>query len=182
MPPLTRPPAGHVPARVFLDTSILQTLLRYGEQVYECVSLREEDRLHQMPQGPEHLRALGRFMRLAERGSFQFMISEGSLDEVAAAADPTFLQWAYDVLGHTEVGLSEDPPRAEVAQRSVEVDHPSFGYLGRGDRRLISEALALDSDTFLTMERRLTQNGSHLWQRLGIWVTQPIPLWDAVGG
>jgi len=48
------------------------------------------------------------------------------------------------------------------------LDGNSFGYLGAGDRALIKDAVLLDCDAFLTMEKRLPKNAGHIKRELGL--------------
>jgi hypothetical protein len=53
----------------------------------------------------------------------------------------------------------------------------SFGYLSAKDGRLLQDALNLECDAFLTMDRKLTRNAAHLEPAVGIKVLRPSGYW-----
>jgi len=168
-----------LPRRIFLDSSTLQTLLTYGEFVWENIEPSDIDRIRSVPNGIQNLDALRNIFFVNQRAGFEFALSENSLSEVAARKDSRYLQWAYDVLDHwlicLEEGASISGKRANLA---AELDGNSFGYLGAGDRLLIKDAILLECDAFLTMEQRLPKNASHIQRELGLQILTPIQYWD----
>jgi hypothetical protein len=61
---------------------------------------------------------------------------------------------------------------------SAKLSEKHFGYLSTKDAYLIRDAVLLECDVFLTMERKLPRNSAHIEQELGIKVLQPIGYWD----
>ena len=57
------------------------------------------------------------------------------------------------------------------------IDSSSYGYLGEGDRALLRDAIALECDTFLTMENKLPKNAGHIERTLGLRVLSPTEMW-----
>jgi hypothetical protein len=117
--------------------------------------------------------ALRGVMAFAARDAFEFVLSENSLAEVSAAADAPFLQWAYDVSDHSRACLDAGPPTGVGASRAAKLDAGACDYLSAKDARLLRDAVMLDCDTFLTIERRLPRNAAHLSRILGIEVLRP---------
>ncbi len=168
------------PQRIFLDSSILQTLQDYGGFLYENEPLEENDNLYHDMKGLPKLEALRSIMRITERAPFEFAISNHSFDEVAAKNDKQYLQWAYDVLDHwlsCEAELSNNPEKTE---KITKIDTLSYGYLSIGDKNLIKDAIKYECDVFLTMENRLPKNADHIEKTLGIRVLSPIELWKLI--
>lgn len=64
-----------IPQRVFLDSTILQTLLRYGGFLYENEPVDAADKIWQNPHGMANLEALRDIMHVNERAQFQFALS-----------------------------------------------------------------------------------------------------------
>jgi hypothetical protein len=149
-----------IPQRIFLDSSLLQTLQTYGEFLYENQELSPEDRIHRDSQDVAKVTALRWIMQVAERAPFQFALSDNSFAEVERRGDHHYLQWAYDVLDHWRTCLDESgEPRADpVALANIE--SASMNYLGVGDRALLKDAVLLECDTFLTMENN-EERGPH---------------------
>jgi hypothetical protein len=168
-----------LPRRVFLDSSTLQTIRDYGGYVWENEALSPHDRIFRVPNGIENLEALRKIFFINQRAGFEFALSENSLIEAAAKDDYGHLQWAYDVLDHWLVCMSEGGgPSAASLSKAQRVNTKAFGYLGAGDRALIGDAVAFRCDAFLTMERRLPKNAPHIQRELGLHVLTPIQHWD----
>lgn len=170
-----------LPGRVFLDSSVLQWLLVYGEFVFENVEPPPEARVHRMPDGMDELEALRSICFVARRAAFEFALSGASLEEVAAAARvPGYLGWAYEMLYYWEdllAGYDGDAFTGSGRVLAPALDGPAFGYLGRKDRRLVRDAVELECDAFLTMERRLPKNAAHIERVVGIRVLRPSQWW-----
>lgn len=168
------------PSRIFLDSSTLQTLEQYGAFIWDGEEISSEDRIRAIPNGTDNLQALRNIFFINNRANFEFALSKNSLIEVAAKNDKKYLQWAYEVLDHwqTSLDLFENKPtdnsRSTMAEK---LDNPSFGYLGTGDKRLIQDAILLECDGFLTMERKLPRNAVCIKRELGIHVLTPILYW-----
>lgn len=168
------------PLRVFLDSSVLQAMLRYGEYLYDGGAIEANDQIHRDPLGVAKLEALRAIMQVGYRAPFQFALSSNSFAEVRQSQDHAYLRWALDVLDHWNACLAESDapsPKPAALQALASGVH---GYLGEGDRRLIEDALNFDCDTFLTMENKLPKNRAHLQQTLGIRVETPVMVWSRV--
>lgn len=169
------------PHRIYLDTSVLQTIEQCSLPVWEGHALDPLSTVaRKLRNAAEDIDALYSFFRVAERGAFQFIVSDATVAEVARSAKNSLLRWVLDVRQHSEICLAEEPPAPEASERAQMIDGSAFGYLGGGDRQLLREAMSLECDTFLTMERRLPKNAVHLRAKLGIVVVRPPELWAIV--
>jgi hypothetical protein len=170
-----------IPTRIFLDSSTLQTLQTYGEFIWENCEVREDDRIRRVTDGLENLEALRSIFIINNRAQFEFALSDNSFIEVRDRGNHSYLQWAYDVLDHWQACLdsyAEAPFTDQGARLATRLDGTSFGYLGNKDRLLIQDAVRLECDAFLTMERRLPRNAAHIQRELGIRILTPIQLWE----
>ena len=61
-----------IPRRIFLDSSVLQTLQTYGGFLYESEPLSPRDRIYRDPKGVAKLKALRWIMQVAERAPDPF--------------------------------------------------------------------------------------------------------------
>jgi hypothetical protein len=167
------------PFRIFLDSNALQALHDYGEVIFDGGTFAKAGR-----SGADEgdVLALRGLMLFAQRGTFEFALSANSLREVEASGDPRYLRWAYDVLDHWEACLRESPASLDgsAARRVRDVASGRFGYLGRKDALLIQDAVLLECDTFLTVERALPRNAGHLRRELGLEVLRPPEVWEVM--
>src|ERR1041385_9160273 len=115
-----------LPQRIFLDSSTLQTLHDYGSYFYENESLSDSDPIRRDKQGNQKLEALRQIMAVAERAPFQFALSKNSFAEVARAGSKSYLQWAYDVLDHWLVCVSESGAPQPPSGLLAKLQSPSF--------------------------------------------------------
>lgn len=179
---LGRPPVRSrfedIPRRIFLDSSALQTLQTYGGFVYENEPLSPDDHILQDPKGAAKLDALRFIMQVAERAPFEFALSANSFVEVQRKGDSSYLQWAYDVLDHWLACLEESKKPCGDSKALAAIESHAYDYLGRGDRALLKDAIALECDAFLTMENKLPKSACHVERALRIRVLSPIGMWD----
>lgn len=169
-----------LPRRLFLDTSTLQTLMDYGETVFEGIEPPLSDRAHQMPSFLCDVEALRKIFLVNERAMFDIVISDNTLHEVAEKGDNAYLRWALDVLDHWHVRIEEYAGGAFGRQGlilSTRLDDQRYGYLSAKDKRLIRDAVALECDAFLTMEKRLARNSEDIERQLELKVLRPPDYW-----
>ena len=170
-----------LPKRIFVDSSTLQTLQVYGEFVYENVEPAEDDRIHSIPQGYEELDALRAIFFVGKRAPFELALSRHSFEEVAEKRDQDYLRWAEEVLAYWEACLANyeagDAFSGAGLSLASLLDGRSFGYLSAKDRALLKDALTLECDAFLTLDRKLAKNSGHLYRTTGLRVLLPSHLW-----
>jgi hypothetical protein len=164
-----------IPRRIFLDSSCLQTLQDYGPTVFENEEVPLSDRIRSIPEGIANLEALRRIFLVGQRAPFEFALSPNSLSEVADKRDSRYLQWAFDVLNHWQASIDASGLPSPPSSRRF--TNAQFGYLSRKDALLLDDALAYGCDSFLTMERRLPRNASHILISSGLRVLTPLGLW-----
>lgn len=64
--------------------------------------------------------------------------------------------------------------------KAFELNTSRFGYLSAKDRLLLQDALSLECDAFLTLDRRLAKNSKHISREVGLQVFLPAQLWGVL--
>jgi hypothetical protein len=88
---------------------------------------------------------------------FDFVLSRGSLDEVAAKGDASYTpgRSTSSTTGSSVSQKYEGTAFAGTGDASAaQADAASLGYLSVKDKHLLRDALALECDGFLTMEEK----------------------------
>lgn len=171
-----------LPRRLYLDSSTLQTLDRYGEFVWENVEPPDDDRCWQTPQLLEDLQALRLIFRINERAMFDIVVTRAALEEVAAKKDGAYLRWVRDVAAHWQDSLDEQGDGAfDGSGRELILAEPRFGYLSRKDKRLLQDAIAVECSAFVTMEKRLPKTARHFEAATGLKLLRPPELATMLG-
>jgi hypothetical protein len=167
-----------LPRRIFLDSCTVQTLGRYGRFIYDGESIETGDRIFSIPNGIENVAALRNICMVACRAQFQWIVSNSSFREAQAKLDPDHLHWFWEIARCAEPYLEASRPKRKSNALGMRVNEPTFGYLGEGDRRLLQDAIQLQCDSFLTVERRLPQSRVHIETQLDIRLLTPISYWQ----
>lgn len=171
-----------VPGRLFLDSSTLQTLQDYGEFIYDGAEIPQDDRIWSIPDGFENVDALQQIMFVGKRMAFEFVISAHSLCEVVDRGSHGYVQWAFEILDYWQRCLAtydqQSPPFSRHgAALAGKMTKRRFGYLSRKDAELIRDALILECEAFLTMDKKLIKNAPHIDRALGLKVLAPLDYW-----
>ena len=182
--PPTTEQFSKLPKRLFLDSSTLQAMHSYGEFIYDGGDIAPWDRLWAVTNGPENIRALREIMFVGKRATYELVLSSHSLEEVAQRRSAAYLQWAFDIVEYWESLLAVYRESGVPAFRghgiftALELASPSFGYLSNKDRLLLSDALELECDAFITMDRKLLRNVAHFESRAPMRILEPVAYWD----
>ncbi len=79
--------SSEFPVRIFLDSSILQTMLNYGGFLYEREPLAAGSPIYGDSEGIKKLEALRLIIQIGYRAPFEFALSENSFNEIRRARD-----------------------------------------------------------------------------------------------
>lgn len=171
----------NLPRRIFLDSSIIQVLTKYGEFIWEDDSIPTNARIIEVKNGIRNLNALRNIIFVDWRANFEFALSKNSIKEVRAKHDKNYLNYAFELLDHWitfadsyENGMMFTGDGYSKFRR---IDKKMFGYLSKKDKLLIYDAVNLECDTFLTMEEKLARNAKHVKDNLDLRILRPFEYW-----
>lgn len=163
-----------LPRRPYLDTSTLQTIFDFGEEVWDGVPFDRSSKAASVPGLEQEVYALRYIFEVNGRASFHLVVTEASLSEVAQRGDGSYSRWVRDVEDSWLVAGGADAfdPRDPTlfAQRR-------FGNISSKDRRMLQSAHDNRCDAFLTMERRLPTQAAFLERATGLLVMRPTTYW-----
>ena len=173
------PPGSFLPMRVFLDQNTQQALVDYSGAVFENESFEACGRSGADDSDVEALRVI---FIVASRANFEFVVSENSMREAAACRDSSYPAFTHEVAAHFGdcLAFADEPFDGSGRGRVQPLDDGRCGYLSAADARLIRDAVLLECDTFLTIERRLARNAEHLSRVLSIEVLRPPELLEVL--
>ena len=169
----TRYPRDSVPLRIFLDTSVVNLLVKYGNCVFEGEAIPEdvaETRAHD-------IEALMHLMQVGARANWVVTTSPRALDEIANTPDANLradlLDYARDLLlTHNESYAHAN----DLGRRSV--DAPFLSALqDMPDRELIGNAVGLGCDTFCTADRRTIVRHRERLLNVPVRIMTPVEWW-----
>lgn len=165
-----------LPRRIYLDTSTLQTMYDFGEQIFDGVSFNASGRVARVQGLDEEIDALRRVLLVNQRAMFEFVVTASALQEVVARGNRPYLRWVLDVretwLIQSSDEMEPEPGTLLQAQR--------FGMISRKDGKLIQEALDWRCEAFMTMERRLPRVAQYLHSQTGLRMLRPSAYWTLI--
>lgn len=163
-----------LPRRIYLDTSALQSIHDFGEEIFEGEPFAPVGRDARVEGLAAELDALQKILLVNQRAMFEFVVTAASLREVQARNRPQFTQWVYDVIDTLLIQSGgQDPP----TPGSTFTKH-RFGMISQKDRRLLQEALDWKCQAFVTMERRLPTATEFIERETRLQVMRPTTYWS----
>jgi hypothetical protein len=172
----------NLPRRIFLDTSVLQNIVHYGEYIFENIEIPADDPIHKVTNGYENIFCLGSIFFVNQRAFFEFAVSENSLIEVSEKEDIHSINYAYEVFNYWVCCTEEYEESSFLSGKGKDIlkalKPNKFGYLSEKDKYLIFDAVLLECDAFLTMDLKLCKNYERAKKTLGIKILDPIKYWD----
>lgn len=184
---MVRTEVDKLPKRIFLDTSVVNKVVEFGEYLFDDYlagsSLREYKRRPSEDQ--EDIDALHYLFQVYQRLCMPMCVSQTTLCELGRTMDSDkrnhLLQYAGEVIDHWLTGVDTRRPTAiksdEFKDTCVSISQNLTFLPDDGDRLLFAEAVLFGCDAFLTMDRKT------IWchrEQLGIYgvrVLRPHELW-----
>jgi hypothetical protein len=150
----------------------MQTLYDHGDVIWESEQFIPAGRAATVPGFAEELEALRLIFSVNERAQFEFVVTEASLREVVARGQHGYTQWVHDVLDTWLIQSAGD----ESPTLATSYERP--GSVSVKDWRLLQDALALQCDAFLTMERKLATQAAVIERATHLRVMRPSAYWS----
>jgi hypothetical protein len=151
-----RYPFESIPRRVFLDTNVINVLVKYAGQIFDCEelpALRNQTLAHD-------IEALMHVFYICSRANWDIVASSKTLDELSRTGDAELREalLSYGVEVADVSRSTADPTFAlDFARRLVDTAFVA-ALPDRADRELIGHAIGLGCDTFCTCDRATILN------------------------
>lgn len=162
-----------LPRRIYLDTSTLQNLYDFGEEIFDGEPFEPGGRAARVKGLADEVDALRMIFMVNTRAMFEFVVTDASLREVVNRTRPRYTQWVYDVLDTWFIQSEGEEPPATGETFSDR----RFGMISAKDRRLLQEALDWRCNAFMTMERRLPTAAAFIERETGLRIMRPTTYW-----
>lgn len=170
-------PFDRIPRRVFLDTSVVNAMVKYAPQVFE-----------QQPLDPslegvlaEDVESLMHIVSVSGRGAWEFVSSQAMLEEVSqtSSEDTRNLLLDYGV-ELVEVECQEDKVFREDFSRHLAESSLLQALPDIPDRRLLAHAITMQCDTFCTRDRATIVSKRSLLPTMTTRILTPREWWESL--
>lgn len=171
-----RHPFEDVPKRIFLDTNVVNLLVKYAEQVFEQVPIQcQIDRTRAL-----NIEALMHVFTVGARASWDVLASRKTLDEIDQTPNPcvraSLLNYAIELV---EPQSEQTAHAARLGRRLTSAD--LFSTLpDTADRELIGNAIGLGCDAFCTCDLRTIIRNRERLPQLPLHILTPLEWWARV--
>ena len=172
----SRYPFEQIPRRIFLDTNVVNILVKHAEQVFEQapIPFRIDDTR------AVDVEALMHVFHVGGRAMWDILASRKTLEELSctpnAAVREELLEYAVQLVDK----ISEDSAYAATVGRRM-VDAPfAAGLTDAADRELLGNAIGFGCDAFCTCDRRTIVRRRETLRHLPIRVLTPAEWWAHV--
>jgi hypothetical protein len=174
-----------IPGRIFLDTSVVNFILDYGEQIHDGMLIpgNLSDRI------VSDINAFYNIFLTGQRAMWQLAVSSHTYEEVIKTPDPKRLHylenWFFEIW-HYWCSIIEDsndlPSVREIQARRVEL--LASGVLeilpDLEDRILLCDAILYQCDCFCTRDWRTILKYRYKLNTLPIHILNPSELWARI--
>lgn len=168
-----RYPFDAIPRRVFLDTNVLNLMVKYSEHVFEQAWLPEgldQTRAHD-------IEALMHVFHIGGRAPWEIVASRKTIDEIGETPDTSIRELLLDYASGLVSLPDESSAYAATLGRRL-LDAPFTAALpDPSDRELIGNAIGLGCDAFCTCDRRTIIRKREYLNQLPIRVMTPAEWW-----
>ncbi len=178
-------PLLDVPGRAFLDTSVINFMLDYGEQIHDgaALSINTSERVLQDIQSLRNIYATG------QRASWQFAISQFTYKEVISTNNSSrryYLEnWFFEVWHYWRDTIEQDNDLPDfIEAERIRVEILASGVLdalpGIEDRMLICDSIVYRCDCFCTRDWKTILKYRDTLSTLPIKIITPTEWWNLI--
>lgn len=169
-------PFEALPRRVFLDTNVVNLIVKHREQVFEQAWIPDGSHLTRA----HDIEALMHVFHLGGSAPWEIVASEKTLSEIEDTPDVAVRERLLDYASELVSLPNEDVAYASSLGRRL-VDAPFTAQLpDRHDRELIGNAIGLGCDVFCTCDRRTIIRKRDELRQLPIRILTPAEWWAHV--
>lgn len=169
-------PFERIPARIFLDTNILNLIVKWPEQIFENVPVPpslDERTAHD-------IEAFMHIFCVGQRANWQLVASAKTIEEISLTADEdvrsTLLNYAFEVADqHSDKSLYGRDLGRRMMRSAVLDALPDLA-----DRELLGNAVGMNCDAFCTRDHKTIIRKRHLLPRLPLRILTPCEWWSCI--
>lgn len=168
-----RHPFEQIPRRVFLDTNVVNLLVKHAPTIFEMERLPlslSENRSHE-------IEALMHVFHVGQRANWDLVASGKTLEEISRTCDASIREDLLDyVTGLVEIGTEESVHAMSLGQRLADATIMA-ALPDRDDRELLGNAIGLGCDAFCTCDRRTIITRRPRLPKLPLRIITPVEWW-----
>jgi hypothetical protein len=171
-----RHPYESIPRRIFLDTNVVNLLVKHSEQVFEQAPIPSDlDSTR-----ARNVEALMHVFCVGARASWDILASRKTLDEIRRTPNAELRDDLLDyAIGLVEIASEDSAFAASFGHRLA--DAPFMSELeDRADRELIGNAIGLGCDVFCTCDWRTIVRRRERLPQLSLRILTPLEWWAHV--
>jgi predicted nucleic acid-binding protein len=165
-----------IPARVFLDTNVVNLLVKHRETIFE---------LGQMPSTladarTNEIEALTHIFQVGQRANWDLVASAKTIEEISRTQDPGVRDDLLDyVRGLVEIDTEDSKHAASLGRRLMDASIVSI-LRDRSDRELLGNAIGLGCDAFCTCDHKTIVDKRDLLPKLPLRILTPVEWWKHI--
>lgn len=172
-------PYREIPGRVFLDTNIIDCLVKWPKCIFEMEGTPPdmEDKLQ------TDIESLMHVFHVGSRASWDLVASELTLKELAATQDAVLREELLDYgIGFVDLANNgnENKRYARGLARRLRGSNFLASLPDRNDRDLIAHAIAFQCDAFCTRDRRSIRRKRNSLRALPLKILTPAEWWQHI--
>lgn len=174
-------PFEEIPRRVFLDTNIVDCLVKWGPCIFERVE----------PPSPldgtlrNDIESLMHIFLIGSRANWDIVTSDKTLDELSQTQNEKLrgelLDYGFDLVAYCDGNFGRGDERyARDLARRLRDSHFLAPLRDISDRDLIAHAIAFECDVFCTRDRRSIHRKRDSLQALPLKILTPSEWWQHI--